>query len=741
MVQACPFHKPTDVPTFDVDFYSDEVIRDPYPYYAAMRALGPVVYLPSLGNYAVTRYAEARQVLHDWKSFSSENAIAADAAGCTFFHGASNLVTDPPVHDVIRAKMAAPLLPRALEGARENIERQADELIERLTRQRAFDGMVDLARHLPITLVTELVGLPDDGRENMLDWAAAAFNITGIQNERGRKGAETLVEMRDWIVTKATPDRLKPGSLTARIRDMVATGEIPEALFLGIMNDYITPSLDTTISATGTLLYQLGRNPDQWEILKNDPSLIDSAINEAVRIGSPIRSFTRRVTTPCSLGGVSLPAQALVMVLYASANRDERKFPEPDRFDVRRAAVDHVGFGHGIHMCVGMHLAKLEMAALLKSMIARVEFIEVGQPSIALNNTIHAFASLPVTFTARALRTKTPEMTAASTLVADDDAWLSAQIAARSPEGDGIVSLELVSPHGATFPIFTAGSHIDVRLANGLVRQYSLSNDPSVPHMYRIAVLRETASRGGSAAVHDELTVGKTVHIGRPRNLFSLNETAPASVLMAGGIGITPIMSMAYRLHALGRPMSLHYASRSRSRAAYLNELQNAPFAANVSCYFDEDADENAIARKMDVRAVLRDSAAGAHLYCCGPKGFIEYVTTAARELDWREDRIHVEHFSATPLLEGAPFDVVAARSGMTLHVPCDKTILEVLTDAGINVPSSCHSGVCSTCMTGVIDGIPEHRDMVLSAEERNENRLITVCCSRSKTRQLVLDI
>ncbi|MGI4855900.1 MAG: cytochrome P450/oxidoreductase [Janthinobacterium lividum] len=737
MVQACPFHKPVDVPTFDIDFYSDEVIRDPYPHYAAMRELGPVVYLPSLGNYAVTRYAEARQVLHDWRSFSSEDAIAADQAGCTFFHGASNLVTDPPVHDAIRAKMAAPLLPRALESAREKIEHQADELIERLARQRSFDGMVDLARYLPITLVTELVGLPDDGRENMLDWAAAAFNITGIQNERGRKGAETLVEMRDWIVTRATPDRLKPGSLTARIRDMVATGEIPEALFLGIMNDYITPSLDTTISATGTLLYQLGRNPDQWNILRNDPSLIESAINEAVRIGSPIRSFTRRVTTACSLGGVNLPAQARVMVLYASANRDPLKFPDPDRFDVRRAAVDHVGFGHGIHMCVGMHLAKLEMSAILKAMIARVERIEVGQPSIALNNTIHAFATLPVTFTTRELQTEAPETAQPPAALPDGETWLTVRIASRTTEADGIVSLELVSPDGTPLPRFTAGSHIDIKLANGIVRQYSLSNDPDATSSYRIAVLRETASRGGSAAVHQELTVGKTLHIGLPRNLFTLEESAPASVLIAGGIGITPLLSMAYRLHALAAPMSLHYASRSRSRAAFLEELRRAPFASNVFSHFDDDAG----APRLDVRAILRAAAPQAHLYCCGPRGFIDHVSAAARELNWGEDRIHVEHFAGTPLLEGAPFDVVAARSGVTLHVPSDKTILEVLTNAGINVASSCHSGVCSTCTTRVLDGVPDHRDMVLSPEERNGNRLITVCCSRSKTQQLVLDI
>ena len=701
-----------------------------------MRALGPVVFIPQLGNYAVTRYAEVRAVLQNWQAFSSENAIPADQAGCDYFHGASNLVTDPPGHDEIRVQMATPLLPGALDAVRGQIEDTAEALITRLVRQQHFDGMIDLARHLPETLVTELVGLPEDGRDNMLLWAASAFDITGIQNERGRRGVEVLNEMRHWIVTQATPDRLKPGSLTARIRDLVATGDIPEAQFLGVMNDYITPALDTTISATGELLYQLGRNPDQWAALVENPSLIDNAINEAVRLGSPIRSFTRRATAATTLAGVDLPANARVMVIYASANRDERKFPDPDRFDVTRIARDHVGFGHGIHQCVGMHLAKLEMVSILKSMLRHIERIDVREPTIVLNNTIHAFATLPVQFTARAIPRdiETPSHDVSPV----NDSWIHATVAARRIEADGIVSIELAARDGAALPAFAAGSHIDVEIAEGLVRQYSLCNAPDgALSAYRIGVLREPASRGGSAAVHDRLHPGTPVRISRPRNFFALNEAAPEAILVAGGIGITPMIAMAYRLHAIGMRFTLHYASRSATRAAFLAELRAAPFGAQVSAYFDDDP----TGARLDIASLTGAAEAGAHLYCCGPKGFIDHVTTAAAQAGLPADRIHVEHFGATPVLTGAPFDVVAARSGRVFHVPCEKTILEVLNEAGIDIPSSCHSGVCATCMTDVIDGEPDHRDMVLSAVERASNRQIAVCCSRSKTRQLVLDV
>ncbi|MDB5715002.1 MAG: ferredoxin [Sphingomonadales bacterium] len=726
---------PEGIPVYDIDYYSDEVIRDPYPHYAAMRALGPVVYIPQLGNYAVSRYAEVREVLQDWKSFSSEDAIPADQAGCDYFKGGSNLVTDPPVHDAIRVKMAAPLLPGALVAVREQIEDTATALIERLVKRQNFDGMIDLARHLPETLVTELVGLPEDGRDNMLLWAASAFDITGIQNERGRQGVEVLNEMRHWIVTKATPDRLKPGSLTARIRDMVAAGEIPEELFLGIMNDYITPSLDTTISATGELLYQLGRNPDQWALLQQNPSLIDNAVNEAVRVGSPIRSFTRRATRACTLAGVDLPENARIMVIYASANRDERKFPDPDRFDVTRTARDHVGFGHGIHMCVGMHLAKLEMASILKAMIQQVDRIEVGEPTMVLNNTIHAFATLPVRFTARE-QLLTIEVPSHDVSPANES-WIHAKVVARTQQADDIVSIELANIDGRPLPAFEAGSHIDVEVADGIVRQYSLSTDPAAPGAYRIGVLREAASRGGSAAVHDRLEIGAPLRISRPRNFFPLNEAAPESILMAGGIGVTPIMAMAYRLHSIGAPFALHYANRTKTRAAFLDELRNSAFGDHVAAYFDDGP----VSSRLNVETILTAADPGAHLYCCGPKGFIDHVVNAAQALGWPANQIHVEHFAATPVLTGAPFDVIAARSGRTFHIPCEKTILEVLNEAGIDIPSSCHSGVCATCMTSVIDGVPDHRDMVLSDEEKAANRQIAVCCSRSKTRQLVLDI
>lgn len=203
--------------------------------------------------------------------------------------------------------------------------------------------------------------------------------------------------MRQYILTRATPGKLKPGSWTARIYELAERKEIPPEACPLLVRDYIGPSLDTTIAAIGELIYQLGRNPEQYALLRNDPSLVAGAVNEAVRLATPIRSLTRTVAEDIALGDVSFPAGARVMMVYASANRDERKFENPDRFDVGRANADHLGFGNGVHMSAGMRLARLEMESLLKVLLKRVARIEVGEPVVAMNNTIRSFASLPVT--------------------------------------------------------------------------------------------------------------------------------------------------------------------------------------------------------------------------------------------------------------------------------------------------------------------------------------------------------
>jgi vanillate O-demethylase ferredoxin subunit len=315
---------------------------------------------------------------------------------------------------------------------------------------------------------------------------------------------------------------------------------------------------------------------------------------------------------------------------------------------------------------------------------------------------------------------------------------LKVSIKKRRQEASGIVSLELVDPRGSQLPAFAAGAHIDVHIAPGLVRQYSLYNAPDERHHYCIAVLDDPNGRGGSRRLHDALHQGDTVAISAPRNAFPLVEDGAYSVLLAGGIGITPLLSMAQRLSALGRAFELHYCARTRERAAFVDWLEECEFASGVHVHFDDEGET-----PFDVRELLASRRQeGAHLYLCGPNGFIDHVVDAARSC-WPDDKVHLERFGAAQAQTdgNGAFQIKLARSGMLLDVPAEKTILDVLQRHGVPVQISCEQGVCGCCVVDVLDGEPEHRDSFLTDAEHRSNRQITVCCSRARSPVLTLDL
>ena len=361
----------TQAPVCDFDLYSDAFIRDPWPRYAFMREMGAVLWLPVHGNFALTRAGEIREAVRNHEDFCSSAGVAADQFGCSFLRG-NTVASDPPRHTQLRGTMAPPLTPAALEDIRARVDAMADELIASLVQKDGFDAVAELAQVLPLTIVRDLVGLPDYGKSNMLKWAAAAFNVLGVQNERGCAAVAEIREMREFIKDDIGPDTVASGSWIERVLELAAGGDIDPDLAPFAIRDYINPSLDTTISAIGHLIWHLGRNPDQWEKLKENPDRILNAAHEAVRLGTPIRSFSRTTTRPVVIDGVDIPSGARVMMLFASANRDERVFEDPDRFDIARNNRRHLGFGAGIHTCIGMHLALMEMSAILKAMLVRV---------------------------------------------------------------------------------------------------------------------------------------------------------------------------------------------------------------------------------------------------------------------------------------------------------------------------------------------------------------------------------
>jgi vanillate O-demethylase ferredoxin subunit len=311
-------------------------------------------------------------------------------------------------------------------------------------------------------------------------------------------------------------------------------------------------------------------------------------------------------------------------------------------------------------------------------------------------------------------------------------------VAKRLAETDDVLSVELTSADGCDLPPFEAGAHVDVHVRDSLVRQYSLCNSPTERHRYRLGILKAPDSRGGSSHLHSHLAEGTRLEVGRPRNAFRLQEDTRYALLIAGGIGITPLLSMAYRLHAIGTPFELHYCVKSRGKAAFRGELEACPFHSSVFLHCDDGPPEERLCPKVFAKNDAAD------VYLCGPSGFMDWVTTTALAAGLAPERIHSERFTGSggPIESGVEaFNVTAARSGITVTVDRTTTIVEALRSRGVDIPVSCEQGICGTCLTRVIEGVPDHHDLYQTDSEKADNTHMAPCCSRSKSPVLVLDV
>jgi cytochrome P450 len=384
------------IPTSDVDLFGDEALAEPYDHYRALRELGPVVWLERHEVYAVPRYADVRATLADAATFCSGQGVGLN----DFINHAgrgTTLMSDGAAHDRQREVIGRPLTPKALAALRPDVQRLADDLVDRLVERRSFDAVGDLAEVIPVTWVPDLLGWPDDGREQLLTWAAANFDALGPPNPRTEAAGPGLMEMVGYAQQVASRHDLPPGSMAAGVLAAAARGDIEPGQCPTLLIDYLAPSLDTTISAIGNAVWLFATHPDQWDRLRREPDRVKNAFNEVLRLESPISCFTRVATEPTEVGGVAVPEGARLLMMYASANRDERRWERADELDITREAAGQLGFGHGVHTCAGMGLARLEGAAVLAALATRVERFELGTPVRKLNNLIRAFGSLPVT--------------------------------------------------------------------------------------------------------------------------------------------------------------------------------------------------------------------------------------------------------------------------------------------------------------------------------------------------------
>ena len=379
-----------------MDLFSDEVLMDPYPYYKELRETGAAVFLDSTDCWVLPRYAEVRAADADWQTFSAAGVALTDNMKRAL--SGNLLSSDPPDHDTLRRVIDYGLSPRTIrQQAQVNIERRAEALVEEVVAQQSFDAVEDLAQALPVSVVIDLIGFPQEGRGRLLDWADGSFNAFGPANERTLSGFTSLEEMFNYLYTVATPDRLAPGSMGRKIYAAAERGEISPESCPRLMAAFATAGLDTTINAISSAIWLFALHPDQWDLVRENPDrMIPMAFNEVLRIESPIQAFGRLVTRNHEMDGVALPEGSQVILLFGSANRDERKWTDPERFDISRNPVDHLAFGYGVHRCAGQGLARIEFSAVLHHLARRVQRFEAEDPERHLNNVVRGLSSLPV---------------------------------------------------------------------------------------------------------------------------------------------------------------------------------------------------------------------------------------------------------------------------------------------------------------------------------------------------------
>ncbi len=387
---------PNGIPVYRPDIYATDAIINPHPHYARLRELGPVMWLPKQRAYALPRFAECKAVLRDDDTFVSGSGVALNAFANRLSRG-TTLNSDGAEHDQRRKLVAHRMLPRALREISDGVDEQAAQVVDAAVGKGEIDGVADLACALPLAVVPDLVGWPRNQRDDLLAWGGATFDILGPLNRHWLRSLPSSLQMLRFARRVVRRRSVIEGSLGHDVLIAADNGKLPHRECPPLMVDYVAPSLDTTISAISSALQLFAMFPAQWEILKGDRELIPNAVNEIIRYESPLRAFSRKAVQDTMISGAKIRAGARVLVIYASANRDEREWDRPEVFDVRRDANRQLGFGHGSHACAGQGLARLETTAMLRALVERVDRIELTAPPIwAINNIIRRHERLPL---------------------------------------------------------------------------------------------------------------------------------------------------------------------------------------------------------------------------------------------------------------------------------------------------------------------------------------------------------
>jgi 4-methoxybenzoate monooxygenase (O-demethylating) len=397
-----PSSTTSPVPHLDVDPFAIEFFADPFPTHELLRETGPVVYLHKWNVYGVARYAEVHAMLNDPATFCSSRGVGLSDFKKEKPWRPQSLIleADPPAHTRTRAVLSRVLSPSVMKQVRHSFAAAAEARVDALLDKRSFDAIEDLAEAYPLSVFPDALGLKPEGREHLLPYASLVFDAFGPPNQLRQEAIERSAPHQAYIAEQCQRENLAPGGFGACIHARVDEGEISAAEAPLLVRSLLSAGLDTTVNGLGAAIYCLARFPDQWQLLRDNLALARNAFEEAVRFESPVQTFFRTTTREVELGGAPIGEGEKVLMFLGAANRDPRRWDQPDNYDIDRRTSGHVGFGSGIHMCVGQLVARLEGEVILSALARRVARIEItGEPKRRFNNTLRGLDSLPVTIT------------------------------------------------------------------------------------------------------------------------------------------------------------------------------------------------------------------------------------------------------------------------------------------------------------------------------------------------------
>ena len=754
--QHCTKTSPTDCPisaqAAQFDVFGRDFQVNPAEALRWSRDKEPVFYNPNLGYWVVTRYQDVKAVFRDNILYSPSVALEkitpappeAEEILKSYGYAMSRTLVneDEPAHMKRRRVLMDSFNPENLEQHQDSVRKLTREYMDRFIDKGKVDLVAEMFWEIPLMVALHFLGVAGEDIDRLRE-----FSVAHTVNTWGRPSPDEQLSVahsvgKFWqaagrIIEKMSANPDGPGWMHHTIRQHKLYPEIVTESYLhSMMMAILVAAHETTSNASANSIRLLLTRREAWQEICENPNLIPNAIEECLRFEGSVVAWRRRATRDTQINGVDIPADARLLVVLASANHDERHFENPDEVDLyRENTTDHLTFGYGSHQCMGKNIGRMELRIFLEEFTRRLPHLELvpDQEYSYLPNTVfRGPSSLWVQWDPKL----NPERSDPELLKkhqhfpigspAKDKITRRIEVTEVHNECDDVVRLVLRTPNSQTLPMWSPGSHIDL-IIDVFNRKYSLCGSPSRKTSYEIAVLKEPQGKGGSVHIHDQVKVGQFARIVGPKNHFRLDESAAEYILIAGGIGITPIIAMADRLKLLGKKYFIHYAGKSKSSMAMREKLMS-DHAGQLKMYSKSDGE------RLSLTVITRDVSEGKQIYACGPERLLDELASIGA--DWPDNTLHMERFSSqNPALnpdDEHKFNVRLKDSDITVRVEADQTILDALLSVGIDAPHDCKEGICGTCEVAVLDGEIDHRDHVLTNQEKSSQDRMMTCCSRA---------